>query len=195
MPALKDLAGQTFTRLTVVSRAENDRHGKVMWRCLCECGQSVVVNGSSLIRGLTQSCNCLKRELSSTRFKKCRPSGRLYHGHARVGQKTKTYRSWEAMRYRCCNPNATYYSRYGGNGVRVCDRWNPESGGSFENFLADMDERPEGTTLGRILDLGNYELGNAFWHHREEQELARKNNRALLKWAAAREVPAMSVAA
>ncbi len=52
----------------------------------------------------------------------------------------------------------------------------------FKNFVDDLGIRPEGMTLGRILDSGNYELGNAFWQTHGEQILARKNHKALEKW-------------
>jgi len=57
---------------------------------------------------------------------------------------------------------------------------------TFEGFIGSMGERPEGTTLGRILDMGNYEPGNAFWQTDAEQKLAARNKRALLKWQAVR---------
>jgi hypothetical protein len=75
---------------------------------------------------------------------------------------------------RCTNPKATSYPSYGGAGVMVCERWT-----MFENFLADMGERSEDTTLGRILDLGNYEVGNVFWMTMLEQQIAQHNKRRL----------------
>lgn len=67
MGALRDLVGQTFGRLTVVSRADNDKHGHPRWLCQCECGTERIVLGASLSRGHTTSCGCLGRELSSSR--------------------------------------------------------------------------------------------------------------------------------
>lgn len=65
---------------------------------------------------------------------------------------------------RCRNPNATGYQHYGGRGIRVCARWL-----SFEAFLADMGERPEGTTLDRREVNGHYEPGNCRWATRSMQ--------------------------
>jgi len=85
------------------------------------------------------------------------------------------------MKRRCYNPNHRNYNNYGGSGIHVCDSWQ-----AFRAFLADMEERPEGTTLGRILDRGDYEPGNCFWMTWEEQNLARKNNHALRRWELSR---------
>ena len=94
-----------------------------------------------------------------------------------MGNTSPTYISWGRMLTRCYNPNAERYKTYGAKGVSVCERW-----GDFRNFLADMGERPEGKTLGRILDRGNYEPGNVFWMTHDEQVLASMNNRALQRW-------------
>src|SRR6266404_9122317 len=67
----------------------------------------------------------------------------LKHGHSRKGQTTRTYIAWAAMIARCTNPKGIGYKNYGGRGIAVCERWLH----SFENFLADMDEKPTGLTL------------------------------------------------
>jgi len=87
----------------------------------------------------------------------------------------------EGMLQRVTNPESPKWKHYGGRGITVCDRWNPRVGGSFENFLADLGERPEGTTLGRFRDEGNCERSNCAWmtdaEQKAEQRLKRLKNK------------------
>lgn len=83
------------------------------------------------------------------------------HGLSR----SKTYSSWVEMNRRCKDdPARACYPHYAGRGISVCERWH-----SFENFLADMGERPEGLTLDRIDNDRGYEPGNCRWATRVQQ--------------------------
>lgn len=58
----EDLIGKKFVRLTVIDRAENNKHGHTKWRCRCTCGKEVIAYASDLKRGGRPSCGCLKSE-------------------------------------------------------------------------------------------------------------------------------------
>lgn len=95
-------------------------------------------------------------------------NGRYSHGM----NGTPTYRSWQAMLTRCTNSNRAQFKDYGGRGIKVCERWL-----KFENFLADMGERPDGTTLDRFPNKdGDYEPGNCRWASRVEQNRNTRSN-------------------
>ena len=91
--------------------------------------------------------------------------GNTKHGYSpRNGKLSPTYISWAQMKYRCQNPSCKHYKNYGGRGIKVCKRWQ-----DFENFLSDMGERSEGTTLDRVDNNGNYEPGNCRWGTPKQQ--------------------------
>ena len=89
------------------------------------------------------------------------------HGHA-SGSKSPTYKTWRGMKLRCNNLKNASYVNYGGKGIGYCPEWE-----SFETFLADMGERPEGLTLDRIDRTKDYDPTNCKWSTKREQTLDR----------------------
>lgn len=79
------------------------------------------------------------------------------------------------MKARCYNKNHSAYSRYGGRGIKVCDSWL----NSLENFVKDMGIRPDGMTLDRIDNDGNYTPDNCKWSTKHEQVINRRINRKI----------------
>lgn len=82
---------------------------------------------------------------------------------------TPEYSTWKHIKQRCYNPKDKDYHYYGGRGIKVCERWRD----SFSNFLEDMGKRPEGMTLDRKDNDGNYTLKNCRWTTKSEQCLNR----------------------
>lgn len=159
-----DLTGKTFNRLTVIEFA-GKRGKKPFWSCRCICGTVREICRGDIVTGHTKSCGCLAREAcpppQSAANAPCSK-----HGHATRGKISRTYHSWQAMKARCTNHRNHKYPLYGARGITVCERWLR----SFENFLADMGERPEGHTLDRFPNNeGNYEPGNCRWATVTEQ--------------------------
>ena len=150
---MKDLSGLRFGRLTV-------KHRRTVWVCRCDCGAEKSFRPHSLTSGDALSCGCLTSARSGP------SNSRFKHGwsHSRTAQ------SWYNMKYRCYDPKHERFADYGGRGITVCDRWR----NSFENFLADMGERPPRTSLDRREVDGNYEPGNCRWATPAEQ---RQNQR------------------
>lgn len=164
-----DIAGQRFGRLIAIEPVLGSRAEKRRWVVRCDCGGESVVATGKLRRGDTRSCGCIKFETTRVNGEKNRRHGR---SHVRADP---TYRSWTSMRERC---SGTYKdkARYAERGITVCARWS-----SFEAFLADMGERPDGTTLDRENNDGNYEPGNCRWADAKTQQRNRANTTFLIQ--------------
>lgn len=119
--------------------------------CRCICGIECSFTVSQIETGKRRSCGCRKKNRN--------------HGWS----KTPTYKSWLHMRGRCFDANNPNYSEWGGRGITVCDRWS-----DFMNFLEDMGPRPDGTSIDRMDNDGNYEPGNCRWATPLEQSRNRR---------------------
>lgn len=150
MGKFKDIIGKRFGKLTVISRSTiRDKKHNYKYLCRCDCGNEVLVRISSLTCGNTKSCGCFKNHDAVTT-----------HGMT----STRTYRIWTGMKDRCLNPKSPIYKYYGARGIKICSEWN-----DFEAFYADMGECPEGWSIDRIDNDGDYCPENCQWSDRTTQ--------------------------
>jgi len=158
MRILKDYTGLKFGRLTVLKFSHKQGRRKY-WECSCSCGGKKIVEIGCAQSGHTRSCGCLLAESTTSKT----------HGHT-SGKRSRTYVSWEQMRQRAHSGTAINAKDYKGRGIDISKDW-----GTFEKFLEDMGERPEGTSLDRIDNSKGYSKANCRWANKKTQQ---RNTRA-----------------
>lgn len=166
MPNKIDLTGKKFERLTVMREVGRNTSRKVLWECLCDCGNIKVTHTGNLRNREAKSCGCYNVEYNRVIHTTHGHSG-TRNGEKRIGRSPE-HRTWRDMINRCTNPNGQDYDLYMGRGIKVCDRWLH----SFETFYKDMGTRPSPKhSIDRINVSGDYEPSNCRWATPSEQTI------------------------
>lgn len=133
--------------------------GASNWKFSYVCNHSSVGRIGKALSNSTGLCNsCAKTKIVTERNTKHNMTN------------TPTYNSWLAMRRRCNDVTNNRYESYGGKGISVCDRWVD----SFENFVEDMGEKPEGFSLERLDNNLGYSADNCVW----ASDITQANNKS-----------------
>ena len=163
----KDISGQKFGRVTVISYSHTNEDKKACWNSVCDCGKKFVVSGKNLRNGNTKSCGCYAVEVTI--------KNSTTHGEC-IGGKTPEYYIWIAMKDRCLNSNNKSYKRYGGRGITVCDKWK----NSYAAFLKDMGNKPTPNhSIERVDNFKGYSPDNCIWATDKQQMNNTRVNRIL----------------
>lgn len=144
------IKNKKYGRLTTIKISGKDRHGKSKWLCKCECGKEIIVNASSLKRGLTKSCGCLKHELNYKGFEKINGS---YWNCVKKSANDRGF-SFEIKIEEAWNLYLNQNKKCALTGVDI-------------KFVTNNDKQKFQTaSLDRIDSNKNYTIDNVWWIHK-----------------------------
>lgn len=159
----KNLVGQKFGKLLVLNYYSKDKNNKVLWNCVCDCGNTTIVRTNDLKSNKVKSCGCYRDCATIKRSTKHNKSH------------TRLYRIYYNMISRCYNTNNDQYINYGGRNIKICDKWLNDFN-SFYNWSINNGYESD-LTIDRIDNDCDYEPSNCRWTDIKTQSLNRRTNR------------------
>lgn len=161
---LPSIAGERFGDLVAVEPHSRDKYGHSLWTFACDCGTKTVRRRSSVESGRALSCGCKggNKNIDFTKLK---------HGFARR-KKERFWLVWYGMKRRCHDPKyGKNFERYGGKGIKVCERWHEFLAfkeDMFDSYQRHISEFPNNTQIDRIDPKQGYSLENCRWVTQQE---------------------------
>lgn len=140
----RDLTGQVINGVHVIRREATTKRGQSLWLVR-------LPNGAEKVNRIDRIAVATSRRM---------------HGMSRSSE----YNIWRGMIARCKNEKNPAFKYYGARGIKVCRAWVE----SFDVFYADMGSRPDGRSIDRINNDGDYEPGNCRWATPAEQVANRR---------------------
>ena len=156
-----DITNKKFGRLTPLRFSHYNKYKNPFWLCKCDCGKIISVRESSLRSGLTKSCGCLQKEVSTKHGMRNHRLYRIYHG----------------MLERCYNKNCIAYKNYGERNIFVCDEWLSDFKSFYDWSMANGYK--EGLSIDRIDVNKGYSPKNCRWADNKIQGRNKRNNHIL----------------
>lgn len=158
--AIDNITGTRFGNLVAQELVKVERR-RAYWRLVCDCGNVVVAMAQTVKAGKKKSCGCRRSDHLFT------------HGKS----KTRLYRIWQGMRYRCENPRNEGFKNYGGRGVTVSGEWLDFD--QFQKWAIEAGYRDD-LEIDRIDVNGNYEQKNCHWVSRIENQKNKRTTRKVI---------------